>query len=114
MIERISVVLPAPLRPISPVNFPVGNSMLTSRRMLTEPIETSSPSSLTMGCLLGRGTLRRSRTCAPRCPEERRRVAVGDDAALVEREHALGVAADDVHVVLDEQHGHALRLHCRP
>ena len=32
------------------------------------------------------------------------RRAVGDDGAVVEGEHAVGEARDDLHVVLDEQH----------
>ena len=32
------------------------------------------------------------------------RAAVGDDPAVVEREHALGVALDELHIVLDEQY----------
>jgi len=42
MMLRISVVLPAPLRPINPANFPVGTARLTLRSTLTDPIETFS------------------------------------------------------------------------
>jgi hypothetical protein len=38
MIERISVVLPAPLRPIRPANSPAPTSMLTFRRIRTGPM----------------------------------------------------------------------------
>src|SRR5712691_269867 len=38
---------------------------------------------------------------------------VGDDAPVVEREHALGKAAHHLHVVLDEQHRGALGAHRR-
>ena len=38
------------------------------------------------------------------------RRSVGDHRAVVEREHAVGVALDDIHVVLDEQHGDARAL----
>jgi hypothetical protein len=38
MIERISVVLPAPLRAIRPANSPAPTSMLTFRRIRTGPM----------------------------------------------------------------------------
>jgi hypothetical protein len=41
--------------------------------------------------------------------QHRLRLAIGDDPPLVEREHAMRVPADDVHIVLDEEHGDALR-----
>ena len=51
MTERISVVLPAPLRPMTPTNFPVGTSRFTPRRMPTVWMETSSASMRSMFAL---------------------------------------------------------------
>src|SRR4029078_13156246 len=112
MIERINVVLPAPFRPLRPTNFPLGTSIVTPRRMLTDAIETSSPLTCSMMA---------SGFCARYFSgnvfshfdigQDRGRQAVGDDAALIEGEHALGIAIDDFHVVLDEQHGYLLCTH---
>src|SRR5512140_391690 len=105
MTERISVVLPAPLRPIRPTNFPVGTSMFTPRRMPTEAIETSSPSMRSMLSLPGH--VFADLVVA----QDRRGQTVGNDAGFVEGQHTLGIAGDDIHVVFDEQHRHLLRTH---
>src|SRR5689334_16884835 len=96
----MSVVLPAPLRPMRPVMEPAGSSSDTPRRICTDWIETSRPSTLSMDAhhiflyfRVGEGFPGRG---------------VGDDAAVVEGENALGEAPDHVHVVLHEQHGGAL------
>src|SRR5829696_7446093 len=93
MTVLISVVLPAPLRPIRPVIEPAGNSSDTPRRMCTALIETLRALMLS--------------TSAPhhvplhfRILQGNRRRRVGDDAPLVEREHALREAAHHLHVVL--------------
>src|SRR6476620_1501321 len=111
MIERISVVLPAPLRPMRPLNFPGGTCMFTLRRMLTGPIETSRPSMRSTRRLLARWMQWLPDHIAAHVGvvQYDLRLAVGDDAALVEGENAMRVAADDVHIMLDEQHRHALR-----
>src|SRR5260221_5793503 len=95
----MSVVLPAPLRPIRPTIAPPGTSSDTSRRMRIAAIETLRFSTLSTGTYdiapdLGVG-------------ERRVRRGVGDDAPVVEGEHALREAAHDLHVVLDEHHGRA-------
>src|SRR5882672_3564492 len=111
MTERISVVLPAPLRPIRPTNFPVGTSMLTPRRTPTDAIETSSPSMRSM-MSPGRGVGFAGNVFADfDIAQNRAGQTVGNDAAFIEGQHTLGIAGDDFHVVFDEQHGYLLRLH---
>src|ERR1700688_2730350 len=108
--ERIYVVLPAPLRPIRPTNFPVGTSIFTPRRMPTDAIETSRPSmrSMMSPC---RGEMRFAGNVFADfdIAEHYGRQAVGNNATFVEGQHALGIAGDDFHVVFDEQHRHVLR-----
>src|SRR4051812_32876741 len=103
MIERISVVLPAPLRPIRPVNLPAGNSMFTLRRMLIEPIETSRPSIRSTRHLPAAGWMQLLAdhiAAHLRVLQHLLRLAVGDDAALVKSQNAMRVSAHDLHVVL--------------
>src|SRR4051812_32699037 len=92
----ISVVLPAPLRPIRPIIAPSGTSSETSRRMRIAPIDT-----LTLPTL---STRAHHVTLDLRVGERRLGRGVGDDAAVVEGEHALREAAHHLHVVLDEEH----------
>src|SRR5262245_46148735 len=106
MIERISVVLPAPLRPIRPANWPELISMLTLRRIPTGPIETETPLSLSMRLLADHVAAHLG------IAEHPARLAVGNDTPVGERDHASCVARHDVHVVLDEQHRDALTAHC--
>src|SRR5260221_8700992 len=89
----MSVVLPAPLRPMSPVMEPVGTSSETPRSTCTEASETLRSRMLSMT----------SHDVALhfRVGERHLRRGVGDDAAVIEGEHALREAADDLHVVLD-------------
>src|SRR4051794_710972 len=90
----MSVVLPAPLRPMRPVIAPGCSSSDTSRRICTAWIDTLSFSTFSMDAdyvaphfgVGERGGGRR----------------VGDDAPVVEGEHAPGEARDDFHIVLDE------------
>src|SRR5438270_13807294 len=92
----ISVVLPAPLRPMRPIIEPLGTSSDTSRRMRIAAIDTlrfSTLSTLADDVALDLGI-----------GERRLRCGVGDDAAVVERQHALRKTAHHLHVVLDEQH----------
>src|SRR5688572_32191932 len=104
MMLFMSVVLPAPLRPMRPVMLPVGTSSDTPRRICTAWIDTLTSCSLSMhradDVALDRGIV-----------ERRLGRGVGDDAAVVEGEHALREAAHHLHVVLDEQHRGALGLH---
>ena len=86
MIERISVVLPAPLRPIRPANSPAPTSMLTFRRIPTGPIETETPLNLSMRRLADHVAAHLG------IAEHPARLAVGNDTPVVERDHALRVA----------------------
>src|SRR3954466_11247584 len=83
----MSVVLPAPFRPMSPVMEPVGTSSDTPRKTWTDASDTLKSRMLSMTSDdialhfgVGERDLRRS---------------IGDDAAVVEGEHALREAADD-------------------
>src|SRR5258708_38708513 len=99
----ISVVLPAPLRPMRPIMEPLGTSSDTSRRMRIAAMETLKFSTL--------GTVADDVALHFRIGERRLRRGVGDDAAVVKRQHALREAAHHLHVVLDEQHRRALGAH---
>src|SRR5687767_8306744 len=102
MMVRISVVLPAPLRPMRPANWPAPTCRRTLRRMPTGPMETETPSSLSMRRLANYVAPHFGRV------QHLHRRAVGDDAAVVERDHTPRIARHDVHVVLDEEHRDAL------
>src|SRR5262245_53862866 len=102
---RINVVLPAPLRPTSPTIVPSATVSDRPRSATTVWIDTWMPSIVStanpssfLQQLAG--------DVAAHVVGGQRLVGhvVGDDAAAVERDHAVGVALDDVHVVLDEQH----------
>src|SRR5216117_394155 len=105
MMDRSVVVLPAPFRPTSPTMPPAGISRESERRIESPPSLTSRPRRLSM--------LRPSQERPPHrgVGEDGVGRPGGDDLALVEREHPLGVALDDLHVVLDEDRGHARPLH---
>src|SRR4051794_8680376 len=90
MTAFMSVVLPAPLRPMSPVIDPVGTSSETPRSTCTEASETfrsrmlsNAPHHVALHFRIGERDLR---------------YGVGDDAAVVEGEDALREAADHLHV----------------
>src|SRR6185312_9446845 len=91
MIERISVVLPAPLRPMRPLNFPGGTCMFTLRRMLTGPMETFRPSMRSTRSLLAGWMQLLADHIAAHLGvlQHLLRLAVGNDAAFVERENAM-------------------------
>src|SRR5213075_2245216 len=99
----ISVVLPAPLRPMRPIIAPVGTSSDTPRSTCAEASETLKFRMLSMAT--------HHVALHLRVGERDLRRGVGDDAAVVEGEHALREAADDFHVVLDEKYRYALRAH---
>src|SRR6266704_399239 len=113
MMLFMSVVLPAPFRPISPAMLPLGSSSETLRRICTAPIATLSAAILSTGRLLVPATELPADHVTPNVnvAEHGFGPAVGDDPAVVEREHALGKAAYDFHVVLDEDHRDALGFH---
>src|SRR6185503_17795120 len=98
----MTVVLPAPLRPMRPVMDPAATSSETSRRICIEAIATLRLSTLSMAYHVALHLRIRKRGL-------RRRIY--DDAAVVEGEHALREAADHLHVVLDEQHRRSLGPH---
>src|SRR5436309_10140982 len=102
MIVRSRVVLPAPLRPMSPANSPASTSRSTSRRMATGPMDTDTPSSRSMRRLLANDIAAHVLHA-----EHSLRRTIANDAAVVEGHHAAGKARDDIHVVLDENHPHA-------
>src|SRR6185436_6880133 len=106
---RSNVVLPAPLRPIRPHISPSRRSNEASRMIGTGPIATLRLDTLSMG--RARAELGAADQHLHLLVGERdRRRAVGDHGAVVERQHPVGVARYDVHVVLDEQHGHTADL----
>src|SRR5688500_4524787 len=105
MIVRISVVLPAPLRPMRPANWPAPTSMLTPRRIPTGPIETETASSRNMRRLPDHVAAHLFGV------QHLAGLPVGDDLAVVKSDHARGIARHDLHVVLDEQHRYALPAH---
>src|SRR3982750_1020418 len=97
----ISVVLPAPLRPMRPIIACSGTASVTPRRICTALMATLRLRTSSM-----RGLGAAHHMAAPLGIGERHLgTCVGDDAPVVEREHPLGVAADHFHVVLDEEHG---------
>src|SRR5271154_2307352 len=100
---RSSVVLPAPLRPMSPHISPVSMARLAPRMIGIGPIETSRPDTLSMAALPPRPRPA-DEQLDPGIGEGDGRGPVGDHGAVVEGEHAVGIALDDLHVVLDEQH----------
>src|SRR4029434_9397712 len=103
MTDFMTVVLPAPFRPMRPVMEPAGTSSDTSRRICIDPIETLR--------LWISSTLAHHVALDLRVGKRGLRRRVGDDAAVVEGEHALREAADDLHVVLDEKHRGAFGAH---
>src|SRR5215212_3957546 len=100
---RSSVVLPAPLRPIKPHISPSSRSSAALRTIGMGPIDTLSSLTLSIGspmrgrgCQLGSADERLDAGIAQRVGW----ISVGDHGAVVEGEHAVGEARDDLHVVL--------------
>src|SRR3990172_969225 len=103
MMLFISVVLPAPLRPISPAMVPVGSCSDTLRRICTDWIATLSLSTLsTCRTLL---FVHPVQLAADHIAldlgvgERDFRRRVGDDASIIKSEHALREAAHHLHVM---------------
>src|SRR5690242_17330036 len=86
----ISVVFPAPLRPMRPIIAPSGTDSETSRNICTALIATLKPrnSSMRVG-LQPADDMAAHLGIGERQPGR----GVGDDAPVVEGEHALGEAA---------------------
>src|ERR1019366_9657169 len=104
---RSNVVLPAPLRPMSPHISPSFTASEASRMIGIGPIETLRFDTLSMARprrggfqphaadqLLHAGIIQRLGRCSVR-----------DDGAVIERQHPFGETRDDLHVVLDEKYG---------
>src|SRR5205807_10333494 len=102
MIDFRVVVLPAPLRPTSVTSSPLRTSRSTPCKTCDSPYQAWSPRASSMlGSQvrgLHRGVLRDLRVVA-----FRQHLAAGQHG------DALRDAGDDAHVVLDHQHGAALR-----
>src|SRR5580692_10976612 len=107
MMARNNVVFPAPLRPISPHISPSSSANEAPRMIGTGPIDTLRLDTLNIGN--GAGS-----ALPPGAADQRLnagiaqrfgRRAVGDDGTVVKCQHPLGETLDDLHVVLDEQHG---------
>src|SRR5205814_6678060 len=84
-----------------------GTESVTPRRICTALIATLRSRSSSMRCLQAPDDM----AAHFRIGERDLGCGVGDDAAVVEGEHALREAAHYFHVVLDEKHGGALGAH---
>src|SRR5256885_7856421 len=104
MTAFISVVLPAPLRPMRPIIACSGTASVTPRRICTALMATLRLRTSSMGGLCAADDVAAHFRVGERDLGRR----VGDDAPVVEGEHALGEAAHHLHVVLDEEHRRAL------
>src|SRR3954469_14231049 len=103
----ISVVLPAPLRPISPIMARSGTDSVTPRRICTALIATLRSCTSSM-----RGPRTPDDVAAHfRIGERPLRRGVGDDPSVLKGEPGLREGAHRLHVVLDEEHGRAFRAH---
>src|SRR3569832_2891705 len=100
---RSSVVFPAPLRPIRPHISPSFTASEAPRRIGMGPIDTSRSATLSMGASRSLELHAGDQLLPARLLQRLRGRPVGDDGTVVEGEHALGAAAADQHVVLDEQ-----------
>ena len=110
MMARISVVLPAPLRPIKPHTVPAGTSSSAPRMMAVaadRDIERVEREDHVAVPRAGMGS-----PVMARCTCGSASTVVGrpsrDDGAVDEGQHAARIARDDVHVVLDEHDRDAL------
>src|SRR5262245_17944485 len=102
MRARSSVVLPAPLRPMSPHMSPSSTESETLRRIGTGPIATLRSDTLSMAlpaAYLGAA----DEGLHALVGQRRGGRAVGDHGAVVEGEHPVGEPCHDLHVVLHEQ-----------
>src|SRR5690606_6692541 len=111
MMLRMRVVLPAPLRPITPAMLPSSRRRSTPRRICTVWMETSRPSIVSMACSLRRGPSAGDIELHVGIGQHLGRCAVGDHPAVVEGQDPGCITADDVHVVLHEQHRGAAAAH---
>src|SRR6185437_11585130 len=113
---RRSVVLPAPLRPISPHISPSLTASVAPRRIGIAPIDALRLETLSTGGSPAGDAFEpdaANQFLHFRIVERLLGRAVGDDGAVVERKHAVGKTADDFHIVLDEQYRDLPTLECR-
>src|SRR5262245_38199083 len=103
MIVRSVVVLPAPFRPIRHTTSRSPTSSETRRRMWLDWMNTSIPSTASISSALAAAADHRVDHVLIGAESAWRRV--GQHLALVERDDAVRVAEDDVHVVLDLDDG---------
>src|SRR5689334_15926779 len=113
MMLRSVVVLPAPLRPMRHTSSPAPTASETARRILLVWMSTTTLSSVSMSyshlrCRLDRHLADHGRN-ERRVAEERRRRAVGEHLARLQRDNAARIFRDEIHVVLDQDD----RLHAR-
>src|SRR5690606_4053290 len=107
---RISVVLPAPLRPARPTIWPWRTCRFTWRRMLVGPIRTSR--FLTSSSIIGLLFIASHRLADDVFTDLLMGQhfvwrAVGQNGAVVESQHTIAVATHDFHIVLHKQNRHA-------
>src|ERR1700741_1418390 len=95
---RISVVLPAPLRPTRPTTAPSGTSRLRPRSASTFWIETWSDSTFSIASLLLDEQLAGDVAAHVVARERRPGCAVGDDPPGVEGDHPARLAPLDLPV----------------
>src|SRR5215471_9899888 len=115
MIARNKVVLPDPLRPISPHISLCSIASEALRTIGIGPIDTLSSAILNMSA----GTCSEPHLgAADQClnagiGQRRGGRAIGNNGSIVKCQYTLGKALDDVHVVLHEQHGDLTTKQCR-
>src|SRR6202000_482541 len=104
MMARNKVVLPAPLRPMSPHISPSSRAKEALRMIGIGPIDTLRLDTLSMGgSPSGDLDLRAAdQRLYAGIGQRRRRCAIGDHGAIVKCQHAIGKTLHDLHVVLDE------------
>src|SRR5215471_6987394 len=104
---RSSVVLPAPLRPMSPAICPRPTESDAPRRILVDLIDTSRRSmDSTVASRAARSLLADDKFSHFGIAQHRVGLAVGDDPAFVESEHPARVPPNHLDIVLDEEHRH--------
>src|SRR5262249_29404543 len=95
---RNNVGLPAPFPPVNPHISPPFNATQAPRMIGTGPIETLRFAPLSMGRLRLRNLGAADQRLHARIGKRDRRCAIGDHGAVVEGEHAIGEARNDLHV----------------
>src|SRR5690606_8587985 len=100
--------------PIRPHMLPAGTSRSTPSSTWTWPMKTSRPVIVSMaqpsGGAVTLQVLADHVAADLLVQEDGIGRPLGDDAAVIEGEHAVGIALDYLHIVLDEQHRHLLFL----